>query len=146
MLGWERIKYKGSFEWIINVIAGLITKVKRYTDYKPGIEKTKPERAWYDPPRMDPKDYFYDVDWINIYNKDELDPKAEKNLILGLLIAGIILFAINLIAIYELFKQKDKVKTLLPLMNTLAVVGLLIHIGFWVFVSITPFSSLGISL
>ena len=87
---WEKINYIGGYEWFINVIAGIFLKSRRIKSTEGGKTELYP---WWKPKRLDIKENFYDVEWVNLIEKNEIDHsiKIESKLALKVTAINLIL-------------------------------------------------------
>ncbi|MHA1340679.1 MAG: heparan-alpha-glucosaminide N-acetyltransferase domain-containing protein [Promethearchaeota archaeon] len=79
---WEKINYIGSIEWIIGTIASYIIPGKRKPAKRAEGDKAAPIK-WWQRGQLDVKSAFYDVEWIDIVNKDEIDHQSLPESILS---------------------------------------------------------------
>ncbi|MFX0103624.1 MAG: hypothetical protein ACFFCS_28945 [Candidatus Hodarchaeota archaeon] len=61
MVLWEKVKYTGSLEWCIGVIASI---------FMPSRRKGK---KWWQAAQLDVDGAFYNAEWLNIVEKEEID-------------------------------------------------------------------------
>ncbi len=150
LLLWEKINYIGGYEWIINVIAGFFIKSRRVKVTKDGIEKF----SWWKPRRLDVKENFYDPEWINIVEKNEIDHENKMeskaalkvtaiNMILNALVFFLPITIIGIFTALSSRKTEGKNKY-----NTTAlicgIIGCVIFVASIVVMSNIPNSVLGL--
>lgn len=85
LLLWEKVSFIGGYEWLINVIAGFFIKSRRIRETAEGTELY----PWWKPKRLDAQAYLYDVDWINIIEKKEINHKEKTESIVALKVTAI---------------------------------------------------------
>ncbi len=91
-LGWEKIQYIGSLEWMIGTISNLAI---------PG-KKSRKKQKWWQKGQLQVEDAFYNADWINIVTKDDFTPEnsPDANLSFKLGRLGFIFFPFSFIALF----------------------------------------------
>lgn len=88
---WERVGYIGSLEWAIATISKtLIPGKKELSDQK-----------WWEKGKLDVTNAFYEAEWVNIVNKEEIDHinLSESRLSLKLGKVGFLFFPFSIAAI-----------------------------------------------
>ena len=152
---WEKVDYIGSFEWIINVVAGFGVTAKRYKDYEIGMEKTAEKRPWWKPIRLDANEYFYGPEWINLIEKDEVDHQNMRESrfslkigIVSFFLSILILFPFPLIGTVIAWKSRktEKWNIYNKIGLALSILGLVIALGVIVTFSILSNNDLGLAL
>ena len=147
---WEKVNYIGSYEWLINVIAGFFIPSRRYKETEKGREKY----PWWKPRRLDIKENFYDADWIDIIKKDQIDHKQQAESKLAFKITAISLVFNTFVFLYPvsffgflvaLNARKTEGKNALNTMALiLGILGVLVVIASIVVMSNIPNSVLGL--
>ena len=92
---WEKIGYVGSLEWIIGTIGNHLIPARR----KAFREAEKPVR-WWEYGKLDVDNAFYNAEWLDIIEKDEVQHNAlvESRLSAKLSIWGIVFPPFSFIA------------------------------------------------
>ncbi|MHA1200483.1 MAG: hypothetical protein ACTSQF_14270 [Candidatus Heimdallarchaeaceae archaeon] len=147
---WEKINYIGGYEWLINVIAGFFIKSRRVQVTKDGVEKF----SWWKPKRLDVQTNFYDPEWVNIVEKNEIDHENKMeskaalkvtaiNLILNALVFFLPVTIIGMFVAFSSRKTEGKNKY-----NTAAIIcgiiGCVIFVASIIIMSNIPNSVLGL--
>ena len=64
MWAWEKKRYIGSIEWCIGTIAFNLIPIKR--------ESLEPKKKWWEKGALNVEGAFYNVEWLNIVEKEEI--------------------------------------------------------------------------
>jgi hypothetical protein len=92
---WEKVGFIGGVEWMMGTVAGALGKNMRKTK---GSQKENPK--WWELGKMDMEAIFYNVDWIDIFSRDEnyKENLRDSKLAKKFSIIGLILWPISIIA------------------------------------------------
>ena len=150
LVAWEKVNYIGGFEWIINVIAGLFIKSKRQKES--GIDSDR--YPWWQPARLDVKKTFYNVEWLNYVEKEDIEHSKRRDsklslkiTIVGLLLDVFIFFLpITLIgSVTGWFSFKKEGKNWMNITSiVLGILGFLIFLGAILTFSLIHLAKLGL--
>ncbi len=84
---WEKVKYTGSLEWCIGTMAAALIPARKVAE---GEKKPK----WWQVGQLDVKNAFYEAEWLNVIEEDEIrhDEQKESKLAWKLSLAGALCF------------------------------------------------------
>ena len=152
LIGWEKIKYIGSLEWLIRTIANSIVPVRRK-------RMDKNLKRWQRG-QIDVDGTFYNPEWIDLVNPEEekekneekfLAEKSESKLALVLSIVGLVTIIFNAISIFGLIvtirarkmdgKNKHNLAALI-----ISIIGCVAFAAFYIASFIVKIGSLGLPL
>lgn len=135
---WEKISYVGSMEWMIGTIASYLVPGKRVKGY-----------TWWKRGQLDVQNAFYDAEWIDIIDEDEIDHKrfSESRYAYKIARLGFIFFPFSFMA-YRMAKNavnKEEPNKFQKKAEKLALGGIIFFIV-WLVLSISlKLATLGIS-
>ncbi len=91
---WEKVGYIGSIEWMIITLINHISKIKKQNALQDNNLK------WWETGKLNVDGVFYNANWINIIDKDEIDHDnfSESKLSIYVSILGIFLFPFSFIS------------------------------------------------
>ena len=145
MWAWEKKRYIGSIEWCIGTIAFNLIPIKR--------ESLEPKKKWWEKGALNVEGAFYNVEWLNIVEKEEIkhDKLEESKLAYKLSLVALftIIFMPASFITYFLAKKAQKTEKINKY-NKIAVIasitGMVLVVIFFVICSILTLNMLGISL
>jgi hypothetical protein len=158
LLGWERIKYIGSLEWIIRTFTNNVIPVRR--------KKFDPSVKWWQRGQIDVERTFYHPEWIDLNNPEEVNEaeehseavidkqpseERESKLALILSIVGLITIIFNAVSIFGLFislnaRKTDGINKRNKAALIMSIIGCVLFTGFYVFCLSVKVETLGIPL
>jgi hypothetical protein len=140
LLVWEKKGYIGGLEWWIGSIAHYIIPGKG-RELKEGEAKPK----WYQWGMLDVKNAFYEAEWLNIINADEVDHEnlKESKLAIRLALTGFIFFPFSIIA-YRMAKASFATEGTNKYNSKAKIIGLIGIIFF--FVALTLVSTISLNM
>ncbi len=98
LLGWEKIKYTGSLEWLIRSTANSLVPAR-----KDAFDESV---KWWQKGKVDVDKTFYNADWIDLDEKDKDESKANKieskfSFRLAIIsLCSILFIAVNIISLF----------------------------------------------
>ncbi len=97
---WEKIGYIGSMEWMIGTIASYVIPGKKLKDYN-----------WWKRGQLDVENAFYNAEWINIIDEEEIDHNnnSESRYAFKLARLGFLFFPFSFMA-YRTAKNAAKIE------------------------------------
>lgn len=132
---WEKNGYIGSLEWMIGTIASYAI---------PG-KKTEKEQKWWQRGRLDVDGAFYNAEWLNVIEDDEINHNAQSESKLSYKIArlGFLFFPFSFVAYGAAKKAADteEENKFQKKGKTLGLIGII-----FILVMITVFSLLTLSM
>jgi hypothetical protein len=152
LIGWEKIKYVGSLEWMIRTIANSIVPLRR--------KRMDKNLKWWQRGQIDVDSIFYNPEWIDLIDPEEekekneekfLAEKSDSKLALILSIVGFVTIIFNAISIFGLFvtirarKMEGKNKHNLAAL-ILSIIGCVVFVAFYIASFIIKIGSLGLPL
>ncbi|MHA1766310.1 MAG: hypothetical protein ACTSVK_08610 [Promethearchaeota archaeon] len=139
-LGWEKIGYIGSLEWMIATIAAYIIPGKK----KPAKMK------WWQKGRLNVEGAFYNAEWIDIISIEDLKSRNQSESLLSykLGILGFFFFPLSLVAYNSAKKaqQSENTNNLNKKGKILGLVGIIFFFAWGIMFSTLKLSNFGISL
>ncbi len=136
LLLWERVKYVGSIEWLIAIIAAKIVPGK------------KPKGRGRDLLAVDGA--FYNVEWLNIIEEGEIDHthNVESRLAARLSLWGFLFPPLSFLTLMVGMKAEklEKVNRFTRFAKVVSIAGIIFFAVWVIFVSLFSLSTLGISI
>ncbi len=138
LLLWERIKYTGSLEWCMGTIAALI------------IPSRKAKTKWWQAGQLNIQDAFYNAEWLNIVEKEEIahDDLKDSKLAYKISWFGFIFLPLSFIS-YFIAKGSittEKENKYNKRGKIIALAGMIFCIAWVIITLVFSLSDLGISL
>lgn len=138
LYSWEKVNYIGSIEWMIGTIAAHL------------IPGRKSEKPWYRKGEIDVKNAFYNAEWLNVVEKEEINHKKmeESKLVANLAGWGFLFPPLSLVCLPLSIKaqKKEKVNKFNVRGKAISIIGIVFLISWVTFMSIFTLNDLGISL
>ncbi|MEX2684829.1 MAG: hypothetical protein Q6373_024865 [Candidatus Sigynarchaeota archaeon] len=138
MIAWERVKYIGSIEWMIGTIAAYV------------IPSRKIETPWYRKGELDVKNAFYNAEWLNIVEKEEIqhDKLEESRLAYKLSGWGFLFPPLSIIclALSRNAEKQEKANRFNKRAKITAIIAIVFLIAWVTVTSIFSLSAMGITL
>ncbi len=100
MVFWERVKYTGTLEWVLGSIAQALIPARRAANGK--------DKRWWQKAQLDVEGAFYNAEWTNVVEKDEMGrgSQADSRLAFKLALSGLVSFVFLPATIVTLFTSK----------------------------------------
>jgi len=150
MIGWEKIKYIGSLEWMIRTFTNNVVPARR--------KRFDPSVKWWQRGLIDVEGTFYNPEWIDLVNPEEEKEQHEEQFVakerdsklaLILSIVGLASLIFNVVSIFGLFvsinarkiEGKNKRNTAALIIS---IIGCVFLVAFIVVCSIVKIGALGI--
>ncbi|MFX0101735.1 MAG: hypothetical protein ACFFCS_19375 [Candidatus Hodarchaeota archaeon] len=138
MIAWEKANYIGSIEWMIGTIAAYVI---------PGRKKEVP---WYRKGELDVKNAFYEAEWLNVVEKDEIqhDKMEESKLAYYFSGWGFLFPPLSMVclALSKKAEKQEKVNKFNKGAKITSIIGIVFLITWVTLMSILSLSDVGIAL
>jgi hypothetical protein len=138
MIAWERANYIGSIEWMIGTIAAYV------------IPGRKNESPWYRKGELDVKNAFYDAEWLNVVEKEEIhhDKMEESKLAYYLSGWGFLFPPLSMVclALSKSAEKQENVNRFNKGAKITSIIGIVFLITWVTLTSILSLNDMGIPL
>lgn len=138
LLLWERIRYTGSLEWTMGTIAAQI------------IPTRKGEGKWWRSGQLNVEEAFYNAEWVNIIEKDEIRHKkfADSKFAYKLSFFGFLFFPISFITFIIARKsiQTEQENKINKRAKLISLIGMIFFFAWLIPSLFLSLSDLGLSL